>query len=147
MTETSTVAPVVGDTAAGHDADIAAIERIIADTERAFNTNDAELLTAHFARNASVVNAAGMRTTGRDELLRVSREGLAGPLRDQYARYELLDVLFVRPDVALAHKGARAITADGEPLDVEHAMLALYVLVKERDRWWVVARQNTIVPG
>ena len=34
--------------------------------------------------------------------------------------------------------------ADGNDLDVGHTMVALYVLVKEGDSWWVVARQNTL---
>jgi hypothetical protein len=28
---------------------------------------------------------------------------------------------------------------------VGHTMTALYVLVREHDRWWVVGRQNTLV--
>jgi uncharacterized protein (TIGR02246 family) len=54
-------------------------------------------------------------------------------------------VKFLRPDVAVAHKRATATTQDGEPLDVGHAMIALYVLVREDGRWWVAARQNTLV--
>nr|WP_238846447.1 hypothetical protein [Nocardia terpenica] len=48
--------------------------------------------------------------------------------------------------MALAHKTARAITADGKPIDIEPAMVALYVLTKENGRWWIAARQNTPVP-
>jgi uncharacterized protein (TIGR02246 family) len=78
-------------------------------------------------------------------VLAASRSLFAGPLRDQGARYELVDVLFVRPDVALARKNATAVGPDGEPLSVGHAMIALYVLVREDGRWWVVGRQNTLV--
>ena len=59
--------------------------------------------------------------------------------------FRLADVAFVRPDVAIAHKHARAITRDGEPLDAGHAMIALYVLVRDDGRWRVAARQNTLV--
>ena len=78
-------------------------------------------------------------------MLEASTALFAGPLRDQRARYELADVLFVRPDVALAHKHATAIDEAGMPISVGHAMTALYVLVRENGRWWVVARQNTLV--
>ena len=54
-------------------------------------------------------------------------------------------MVFVRPDVAVAHKRARATTADGEPIDTDQSMIALYVFVKEDGRWWVAARQNTMV--
>ena len=83
--------------------------------------------------------------SGRAAVLEVGRSLFAGPLRDQRTRYDLADVLFVRPDVALARKQATAIDADGSPLSLDHTMTALYVLVRERGRWWVVGRQNTLV--
>ena len=67
-----------------HDDDPAAIRAVIADTERAFNTGDADLLVEHMA-------------------------------------------------------------ADGTPIDLDHTMTALYVLVREQGRWWIAARQNTLV--
>ena len=136
--------PRIEDTS-DHSADVEAIRRIVADVEKGFNDNDAELLVEHFAANASAVAVTGVQLDGRDAMLAASLAGLAGPLRDQRARYELADVLFVRPDVAVAHKHARAIGGSGEPEDVGHAMSALYVLVREDGRWWVVARQNTLV--
>ena len=128
-----------------HDADVAAIRRVIADIEAGFNANDPELSVAHFTDDATAVNVAGLLISGRDALLDANRAGLAGPLRDQYARYELGEITFLRSDVALAHKRARAVDADGAAIDVEHAMIALYVFVREGDRWRVAARQNTLV--
>jgi uncharacterized protein (TIGR02246 family) len=125
--------------------DLEEIKQVIADVERGFNANDAELMNRHLAPDAAVVNVMGVRLVGRDEIMEASEAGLAGPLRDQYARYEVRDVRFVRPDVALVHKEAFAITADGDPIDVDHAMNALYVLAKEDGRWLVKARQNTLV--
>lgn len=123
------------------------IRQIVADVEKGFNTNDADLMNAHVAPNVSIVNAMGVRMVGREEVMAASRTGLAGPLRDQYARYEVRDVTFLRPDVALAFKEAYAVAADGSPIDVGHAMNALYVLVREDGRWWIAARQNTLVAG
>jgi uncharacterized protein (TIGR02246 family) len=130
-----------------HTADVAAIRRIIADVEKGFNDNDAELLVEHFAQNGSVVTAMGVQIDGREAMLESARAGLAGPLRDERARYELADVVFVRPDVALAHKHAWAVDETGEPKNVGHEMSALYVLVRENGRWWIVSRQNTLVPA
>lgn len=124
---------------------MAAVERVIADVERGFNTNDAELLVEHFAENASAVTVTGAQVDGRATLLETSRTGLAGPLRDQRAAYVLADVTFVRPDVAVAHTQARAVGDDGRPVDLGHTMSALYVLVKQDGRWWIVARRNTLV--
>ena len=125
--------------------DVTAIERVIADIETGFNTKDAELSVAHFAPDATAVSVNGTLVAGRDELLAAHRAGYAGPLRDQYASYELADVTFVRPDVAVAHKRAFARTAEGGRKDVGHAMIALYVLVRDDGRWRIVARQNTLV--
>jgi len=138
-------APRIEDTATDHAADVEAIRRIIADVEKGFNDNDADLLVEHFAQDSSAVTATGVQIDGRAAMLEAARAGLAGPLRDQRARYQLADVQFVRPDVAVAHKHAWAIDAAGEPVDVGHAMSALYVLVREGGRWWVVSRQNTLV--
>ncbi|WP_068018843.1 SgcJ/EcaC family oxidoreductase [Nocardia mexicana] len=139
-------APTVEDTATDHTDDTAAIRRLVADVEAGYNTNDAELMTSGFIGNATVVNAVGTLLTGRDELLTSSRAGLAGFLKDEYVRYDVTDITFLRPDVAIAHKVARATTADGEPIDADPAMIALYVLVKEDGRWWAAARQNTLIP-
>jgi uncharacterized protein (TIGR02246 family) len=140
-------APRIEDTGRSHTTDVEAIRRIIADVEKGFNDNDADLLVEHFAQNASSVTVTGVQIDGRDAMLEASRAGLAGPLRDQRARYELADVVFVRPDVALAHKHAWAIDEAGAQIDVGHAMSALYVLVRENGRWWAVSRQNTLVAG
>ena len=128
-----------------HSDDEAAIRAIIADTEKAFNTGDAELLVEHLARNAVAVGVSGVELAGRDAVLDGARVAFAGPLKGQRARYEVIGITFVRPDVALARKHARAVDDAGKLVDVGHAMTALYVLTREAGRWWIVARQNTLV--
>ena len=126
--------------------DEAAIRAIVADVQTAFNTNDPVLMNAHFAADASVVTAMGKRVTGIDALRRAAEEGMAAALRDEFVRYVVTDIRFIRPDVALAYKEATATDADGEPNELDHSMVALYVLVKDDGRWLVAARQNTLVP-
>jgi uncharacterized protein (TIGR02246 family) len=144
---TTTTPPTIADTATDHDDDIAAIGELVAAVEAGFNTNDADLMTAPFAENGVAVGVTGALAAGRAALLEAGRVGLAGPLKDQRARYELTDLTFLRPDVAIGHKRAWAIDADDRDLDVGHAMIALYVFVKESGDWWVAARQNTLVPS
>ena len=129
---------------ADHRQDIDAIRAVISDIEFAFNSKDADRSVAHFARNVSVIDVAGRLLSGRDNLREALREELAGPFRDQYARYELADVVFLRADVAIAHKRAVAVNAEGDPLDVGHTMIATYVMVKDRGRWRVASRQATV---
>lgn len=136
--------PTIEDETADHQLDREAIRQVIADVETGFNTNDAQKLVMHLAQNATTINVMGMRLSGWDANYDASVRGLAGPLRDESARYELQDVLFVRPDVAVAYKRALAITSEGNEIDGGQRMVALYVLVKEQGAWWVVARQNTL---
>ncbi len=145
MTSPTAPPPVISDRSIDHADDVAAIRGLLADVEAGVNRNDADLLVAGMAENATAVGVNGALLTGRSAVLEVSRAFLAGPLRDQQARYELHDVVFLRPDVAIAHKYAYALDADGQPKDVGHAMVALYVFVKEGDRWWIASRQNTLV--
>jgi uncharacterized protein (TIGR02246 family) len=135
----------VGHEKQGQVEDVRAIRDVIADNETGFNTNDAELSVAHFTDDAWGVAVTGVRVAGRPALLAAHRAGLAGPLRDQYARYRVGEVNFLRPDVAIAQKYATATDPDGRPIKLDHAMIALYVLVKEGDHWRVAARQNTLV--
>ena len=139
-------APVIEDLATDHAEDRSAIAALIHDVERGFNTNDADLLVGPLAANASTVTVGGVHMTSRAEAHAASVAGLAGPLRDQVAAYEVADVVFPRSDVAVVHKHAWAVE-DGRRVDVGHAMIALYVFVKQDGRWWVLARQNTLVPS
>ena len=118
---------------------------MIADIETGFNTKDPELSVAHFTDDGWAVGVSGVRTAGRAALLESHRAALAGPLRDQYARYRVGEVNLVRADVAIAQKYAAATDRDGRPLDLDHVMIALYVLVREGGCWRVAARQNTLV--
>jgi uncharacterized protein (TIGR02246 family) len=126
--------------------DEAAIRQIVADVQTAFNTKDAELMNKHFHESASVVTALGKRIDGLAALHEAAVSGMAGALQDEYVRYVVTDVRFLRPDVALAYKEATACDAAGEPVELDHSMVALYVLVKSDGRWLVAARQNTLVP-
>lgn len=145
MTPSPVTAPTITDATVDHTADAAAIAHIVQDVEDGFNRGDADLLVRHFADDGFAVSVTGQLLAGRAEMLEVSRQLLDGPLRDQHARYEIDDLRFLRPDVAIARKHAWATDADGNDVDMDHSMTALYVLVKEGDRWWVAARQNTLV--
>jgi uncharacterized protein (TIGR02246 family) len=136
--------PTVHDTTTEHQADIEAIRQIIADIEAGFNTNNPDLLVEHLMQNATIVNVMGKQVSGWHNIFDVSVRGLTGALRDEYARYVVQDILFLRPDVAIAYKEAEATTANGEIIEGGQRMIALYVLVKEQGRWWVAARQNTM---
>lgn len=131
------------------DADRAAAMAVIADVEAGFNANDPVLATQHFADDAFAVDVRGRENVGIDELRDAHSVGFAGPLADQFARYDVADVRFLGPDVALVRKRATAVDEQGAPMvpGSGHAMVAVYVLQRRDARWQIAARQNTLVPS
>jgi uncharacterized protein (TIGR02246 family) len=125
--------------------DLRAIEQVIADVELGFNSNDVELSTRHFRADARATSALGQRVVGLDAIVEAHRKGYAGPLRDSKASYDVDDVLFVRPDVAIVQKQAWEIDADGNRSGEGPAMVATYVMSRDEGAWSIVARANTLV--
>ena len=129
------------------DRDVAAIEAIIADHERAYNTKDPALLASHYRERSWMVGVNGVELEGPTSLVAAAEAAFAGPLADDRARYRPGDVEFLADDVAICHMYATAVDEDGSAIDLDHAMIALYVFTRERGEWLVVARQNTLVPS
>ena len=126
-------------------ADVAALEAIIADHERAYNSKDPDLLAAHFRLRSWAVGVTGVEVEGRSALVAAAKAAFAGPLAGGQARYRPGVVEFLGDDVAICHMYSTAITDDGETTGPDPAMIALYVFVRDGARWQVVARQNTLV--
>ncbi|GAB2474949.1 SgcJ/EcaC family oxidoreductase [Xylanimonas ulmi] len=125
--------------------DAEAVHRVIADAERGFNENDADLLLRHVAPDAVIVNAVGIVLRGRDAVESATREGLArGPLQTATAHYRLSDIALVAPDVIVAHKSAWSSAEDARR-GASPEMNAHYTFVRREGRWWILRRQNTLV--
>lgn len=118
---------------------------VIEATEAAFNSSDAEALANTFTTDAWSVGVTGQVLRGREEILETGRQLFSGALRDQFARYVVDEVRELAPDVAVVRKLAYATEAEGHDLEADHAMVALYVLIRDDDGWHVAARQNTLV--
>lgn len=147
----STSSTPVQDSADHHDQptaspeDSAALRRVVADVERGFNENDADLLVRHVAPDAVIVNARGAVLRGRAAVEAATRTGLAqGPLHTATAHYRLSDVALVGPDVAVAHKSAWSTVEDADS-GAPPEMNAHYTFVRREGRWWILRRQNTLV--
>ncbi len=70
---------------------------------------------------------------------------LAGKIRDTYVRYEVDDLRFLRPDVALCRILGFGRDAHGNAVRNGAGMVAQYLFVKQDGRWWIASRQNTLV--
>jgi uncharacterized protein (TIGR02246 family) len=128
------------------DEDEAALRSIVANVERGFNENDAELLLQDIAPDARIVSAIGTELIGREQIEKSTRLGLTHAyLRDSTAHYRLHGITRLAPDVAVAHKRAWS-TEDAAERGEAPEMTALYVFARRGGRWWIIRRQNTLVP-
>jgi len=126
-------------------ADIRAIERLVAVQQDAFNAKDAALFASPWRERSWAVSVTGVELEGREAMRDAAARGFAGPLADQFAVYRPGTVEMLGDDVAILHVYAQATDPDGTPVDVGHAMVALYVFARGEEGWQIVARQNTLV--
>ena len=132
---------------AASDEDAAALREIVANVEKGFNQNDVELLVRDMAPDARIVSAIGAELVGREQIEAGTRESLTHAyLRDSTAHYRVHGTSMLAPDVAVAHKQAWSTEEAAERGDAPE-MTALYVFARRGGRWWIIRRQNTLVPA
>ena len=91
-----------------------------------------------------MTTSAAPPVVGR-EAVRAAHAAAFAALGTARARFVLLDIAFPRDDVAIATTGAW-VADDPDAIDPDRPQtLVGYVLVRERDGWWVAARQFTRV--
>lgn len=128
---------------------VTAVQALIDELERGFNTHDADVFNRRFAGDILWGNPNGGVLQGFDELHGVHRAFFSGPLADAHSRYTLQRVIFPTADVAAAFVRREAIGPHGELLEPTTAddrllqELALYVLVQRDGEWWLAAGANT----
>lgn len=125
--------------------EIAAIEHLIATLEHAQRNELVEDFIGLFREDAVWTTAHGHRLTGRDQIAEFTRKVLPGAMTDTTVSYRLVDVTWLRPDVAAVRAESQYATLAGDPTD---AFTPLYVMTKESGIWKLAACQNTgIVTG
>jgi uncharacterized protein (TIGR02246 family) len=130
----------------GQHADVDAIVQLVAEVERAQqNELPTEFMSLFRKQDPVWTTAHGKRLSGWDNISEFTHKVLPGAMRQSTARYEVVRVLFVRPDVAVVNVHQRPVTLDGEPIDSQPEGRPLYVLSKEDGRWFIAAAQNTQV--
>ena len=143
---TTSLAPILGLPQVEHAQDIDAIRALLADVESGVTAKDPDRCVNRFAADARSVTADGSRSIGRDAIRAAHVKAFAGSLATTVARLEILDVVFVRDDVAVATTGAWAAPNGRTEVDLEHpSSVVVYVLARRDDGWWVAARQFTKV--
>ncbi|MGE7391768.1 SgcJ/EcaC family oxidoreductase [Streptomyces sp. NPDC004126] len=123
------------------ESEISAIKQVIATLEHSQQNELPEEFVSLFRHDAIWTTGHGKRLTGRNEISAFTHHVLPGAMKDSTATYEVVDVLFIRPDVAAVKAHAQYRTLDGEPIG--NAGTPLYVMAKEDGQWCLVACQNT----
>ncbi|MFJ4877144.1 SgcJ/EcaC family oxidoreductase [Streptomyces sp. NPDC088745] len=122
-------------------ADLKAIEQVVATIEHSQVHELPDEFLSLFRSDAIWTTAHGKLLTGLDEIAAFTRRALPGSMANGSVRYELVDVLFIRPDVAAVKARGQYLTLDGEPTG--NPTSPLYVMAKEDGRWLLTANQNT----
>lgn len=135
------------DTTSGGEPELEAIRQVVATLEHAQQNELSDEFVGLFREDAVWTTAHGKRLTGREEIAAFTRQVLPGAMRHSTATYEVVHVLFIRPDVAAVKVRQRPVTHEGEPLAGEPEGSPLYVMTREDGRWRLVAGQNTVVLG
>ncbi|WP_329097262.1 SgcJ/EcaC family oxidoreductase [Actinomadura citrea] len=115
------------------DPEIEAIEQVVRDAEEL--QSDVAGFTGLLTEEVSLVNFTGIRLRGREQVKKVMAEALRTPLKDVLTTNELLDVTFLRPDVALADLIKHV--NDGRTAALT------FVLVKDAGTWQIALAQTT----
>lgn len=124
-----------------HAADIEAIEQVIATVEHSQQRKDPDEFLSLFHPDAVWTTGGGKVLIGLDAISDFTRKVLPAADWDGKVTYEVVHVLFIRPDVA-AVKVRQLYLTPGD----ESEGAPLYVMSKQDDgRWLLTACQNTEV--
>ncbi|WCD90669.1 hypothetical protein KPP03845_107097 [Streptomyces xanthophaeus] len=119
--------------------DTEAINRLVATVEHSQRNKDPEEFLGLFHPDAIWTTAHGKVLIGLDAISEFTRKVLPAASWDGEVTYEVVHVLFIRPDVA-AVKVRQRYVSPGE----ESEGAPLYVISKQADgRWLLTACQNT----
>ncbi len=131
-----------------------AVKRLVFELQEGLDADDdAETTDRRLAQNVMWGSPFGARVDGFDALHAIhARFRARGVARG--SRYEIERIVVPVPGVALAHvrrvspgASAPASLVEGVPSAGAFSEMALYVLVRHGDDWWVVAGQNTPIRG
>jgi uncharacterized protein (TIGR02246 family) len=127
-----------------------AILAVIATLERAVNTSNGDLFDSVLAEDVIWGSHKGQIVIGLDQLNPIHQR-LAANSR-QYgssSRFTLEALGFLGQDIACASVRRTGLDEHKMPINPSHGSivreLALYVLARREDRWWIVSAQNTPV--
>lgn len=127
------------------EAELAAIEQVVATLEHAQQHELPDEFVGLFRPDAIWTTGGGRLLVGREEISAFTHQVLPGAMKESTATYQVVHVLFLRPDVAAVKVRQRPVTLEGEPIPDADEGTPLYVMTKEDGSWRLAACQNTLV--
>jgi uncharacterized protein (TIGR02246 family) len=128
--------PVITDPAHYDDAH-RAVRALVAELQAGWDSHDAAVADRHMSADIAWGSPYGKTVHDFDTLYaihqRLKRENVGGA----QSRYEIDRVVPITADVVVAHVARRALDESG------FSEMAMYVLVRRDDTWWLAAGQNT----
>lgn len=122
-----------------HSEDIKAVKQVVATVERSQQRKDPDAFLALFHPDAIWTTAHGRVLIGLAAISEFTRKVLPTADFDGKVTYEVVHVLFIRPDVAAVKVRQRYLSPGNESEGAP-----LYVMTKGDDgRWLLIACQNT----
>ncbi|ASU82038.1 DUF4440 domain-containing protein [Nocardiopsis gilva YIM 90087] len=132
---------VVGDISARAQA---AVTGVVKALEKAFNAKDPIALSEQFALRTSWSNAMGTRLDDRRSIAESAAPAMEGFLCDSYARYDVVKLLEIAPNVIAVSVAQTPTDSSGNPIEGAWGA-TLYVISEQEEGWKIVAGQNTAV--
>jgi|SRR5690606_20895018 len=127
------------------ESEIAAISQVVATVEHAQRHELVDEFVSLFREDAIWTTGGGKLLIGRDAIADFTRQVLPGAMTGLVPSYEVVHVLFIRPDVAAVKVRQRYFSPAGELLSTQGEGSPMYVMSKEAGRWYLTACQNTLV--
>jgi uncharacterized protein (TIGR02246 family) len=128
------------------ESEIAAITKVVATLEHAQRHESVDEFVALFREDAIWTTGAGRLLIGRENIAAFTQKVLPGAMKpDLVPSYEVVHVLFIRPDVAAVKVRQRYTSGTGEPVTELGEGTPMYVMSKEDGQWRLTANQNTAV--
>jgi uncharacterized protein (TIGR02246 family) len=124
--------------------DVQAIQGILKQLEKAWNSGDSEAFAAPFAVDANFIHIFGGQLDGRESIEASHRQIFDSIYRGSTAEFKLRNVRFVGPDVAIVFCFAHLKFGQGSGTQ-EIDTRPTFTMTREHGSWQIVAFQNTRV--
>jgi uncharacterized protein (TIGR02246 family) len=125
------------------ESEISAITRVVATIEHAQRSELVEEFISLFREDAIWTTGGGKLLIGRDAIAAFTRQVLPGAMKGLIPSYEVVHILFIRPDVAAVKVRQRYFSGEGELVTELGEGSPMYVMSNERGQWRLTANQNT----